>query len=111
MPSAQVNSLYYVYDQAGRVMEDSMAGGKVRDYLYANSQHLAVFWRTASDSGKVFYHCDHLGTPVAFTNMQAQRIAWESYYPFWELTCPHSSYHPECYKSYGKLNGRCAFPG
>ena len=79
------DSIYYLYDRAGRVLEDSIAGGMVRDYIFLNGQQLAVCWkRSPTDTGRVYYECDHLGTPVVFLNNGATMNGWVSYYPFGE---------------------------
>jgi len=81
----QQDSIYYFYDRAGRVLEDSVTGGMVRDFIFLNGQLLAVSWRTSpTDTGRVFYECDPLGTPLVFINSGANMAGWASYYPFGE---------------------------
>jgi len=85
---SNVDSVHFLYDQAGHLLAeaDATTGQSLREYLWLGNQPLSVVTDVGTASPRTHYiHTDHLGTPKMITR-DDKTVAWKpTLTPFGEL--------------------------
>lgn len=63
------------YGQLGLMLEEDLSTGKRKEYIHAGGELIA---HDGSD-GRLYYHNDHLGSPVATSNAQGE-LEWRAHF-------------------------------
>ncbi|TBU74091.1 RHS repeat domain-containing protein [Phytopseudomonas daroniae] len=63
------------YGQAGLLLEEDLATNKRKEYIYAGGELIAH----GGSDGTLYYHNDHLGSPVAASNAQGA-LQWRTHF-------------------------------
>lgn len=75
-------TVYYHYDEAGKILAESDAQGNVMsDYVFVDNMRVARY----DNSAAYYFHNDHLGRPIALTDIGGS-VAWQvDYLPFGQV--------------------------
>jgi len=85
---------YYMRDPQGRVLVE-YTPTFINEYVYLDGQRLCKIWTDANNvKGRVYYHTDTLGTPLAETDESGQLISSAQYYPFGSEVRPGATMDP-----------------
>ena len=83
---------YYLYDQAGQLLAELDDNGQTQvEYVWLDTQPLAVIYSHSPNAGIYYIHNDHLNTPQVVSDSQGNRVWQANYSPFGQASISSNS--------------------